>query len=502
MTRRPCLPIRPLAAVTTIFIATTLGVQPAGVRAVDAAPALELERCLLRDDATNRAVSAKCGWLEVPENYEAPRDKTIKLKVAMIPALRKVAAPDAFTQIAGGPGGASTDDYVAWGFQAFAAIRQNRDIILVDQRGTGDSNPLDCPASLDDVSEMNDPEVFAQASEACLSGLRGDPRYYTTTVAVRDLDRVRAALGYERLNVYGVSYGTRVALQYLRSYPARVRTVVLDGVIAADQVLGPGIPVAAQQALDRIFERCHADDQCQRAFPDLKQNFRELRRRLQRQPESVVYRDPRSNEKKTVLVTDAHLAGVVRLMSYQAHTAALLPLTINQAYGGDHTGLAGQFAIVMEGIATRLANGLHNAVVCTEDVPFLAVDDQERARLEQTYLGYRMIEMLRAACRSWPKGVLAADFKRPVSSDKPVLLLSGEADPATPAANAERAHKTLPNARHVVVKGHGHGVARLQCVRQMISRFVNDASTDAVDDRCLSRLKPAPFFVNANGPAP
>ena len=464
---------------------------------------LKLEPCLLRDESKTRSVSAKCGRLEVPEDYDRPDGKTLSLKVAVIPALRKIAEPDAFTQIAGGPGGASTEDYVSWGVAAFADIRKERDIVLVDQRGTGDSNPLRCPVSLETLIDIDDPAEMEKLSRECLESLPGDPRHYTTTNAVRDLDKVREALGYTQLNVYGVSYGSRVALEYLRTYSDRVRTLVIDGVVAADQALGPDIPLAAQRALDLIFDRCAVNDACNSRYPSIKKDFRRLYDQLKASPREVTFRDPSLGTPKTIKFSETHLAGVVRLMSYSAATAALLPLTIDRAANQDDLSpLAGQFTMVLKGLRKKLADGLHNAVVCTEDTPFINLKELDTAALEATYLGTQMIEELNRGCAEWPKGTITDDFKTPVTSGKPVLLLSGEADPVTPPSNADRALKTLSNGHHIVVNGHGHGVAPLPCVREAVAAFVSSASAANINKGCLAKQIPSPFFLSASGPAP
>ncbi len=469
----------------------------------DGAPALTLEPCLLHDNARTRSVAARCGQLEVPENYEAPTGRTITLKVAVVEALRKGRSEDAFVPIAGGPGQASTEDYVEWGVAAFANIRKTRDIVLVDQRGTGASNPLRCPT--DDADWLNiEPPPEAETIErvkACLASLDGDPRYYTTTIAVRDLDQVRAALGYAQFNVYGVSYGTRVALQYLRTYPDRARTVVLDGVIAADQTLGPEVATAAQRALDLLFERCAQDEGCRKAYPKLKENFQGLRTRLAEDPPEVRFRDPRSGAPSHLRLTEAYLALVIRMLSYSSESTALLPLLIHRAVEDDDlAALAAQATLVARGLGSKIASGLHLAVLCTEDIPFM-IDDVQAPK-PSTYLGDTVVQGLATACRAWPQGAIADDFKTPVRSDRPVLLLSGEADPVTPPSNAERARQTLSKSRHIVVDDHGHGVARLTCVGRMIQDFVETSSVDAIDDGCLAREAPSPFFLTPSGPAP
>ena len=497
----PRLTIGVLSLTRVLGLAGVLGMVghpiPAG-----AVPTLTLERCLLHDANNTRSVAARCGRLRVPENDERPDGEHIELFVAVIASRSKAATLDPFVPIAGGPGGASTEDYVAWGFAAFDAIRKNRDIVLVDQRGTGRSNRLTCPTLPEELATANAAQLES-AARACVAQLPGDPRYYTTTVAVRDLERVRKALGYEQFNLYGVSYGSRVALEYMRAHGPRVRTAVLDGVVPSDYALGLRIPAAAQQAIDRTFARCKADDACDKRFPKLADDFDRLRRRLAETPVPVTYRHPRLGTPASMTLSDQHLAAVVRLLSYSAETAALIPLVIDQAANNDDFApLAAQFSLVTSDLASQMANGMNAAVLCTEDVPFFQDANIDDEALAKTYLGRRMVDDLRAACGPWPRGTMTDDFKTPVRSDVPVLLLSGEADPVTPPSNAAHVQQTLSSSRHVVVEGHGHGVARLECVRQMINAFVETASVGAARDDCLFKEQPAPFFLSPVGPAP
>lgn len=468
---------------------------------------LVLEDCQLTDALGLRSRAARCGTLHRPEDPQRPDGPQVPLHVAVIPALTPSPADDALTVIAGGPGGASTDFYVSFA-AAFERIRRKRDIVLVDQRGTGASNALDCPFESLEAGDT-DPDAVRRLARDCLASLARDPRFYTTSLAVDDLDAVREALGYAALDVYGASYGTRVALHYLRQHPARARTVILDGVVPAQIPLTPEIALDAQAALERIFARCEASSDCARAFPDLRGRFANVMARLRAGPVAVELAHPVTAEPTQVEVTADHLRAAVRLLSYASYSVSVIPLMISQAAEGNFVPLAAQAEMTVTSLAQSLSYGMHNAVVCTEDAPFI---DDFLARevgpeaLDRTYLGPDMVRMTEAMCSVWPRGVMDADLKEPVVSDAPVLLLSGEADPVTPPRNAERAigpdGRYLSNARHIVVPGQGHGVADKGCLPALLGEFVEAASHGGLDPRCLERLGPAAFFLDFTSTAP
>ena len=465
-----------------------------------AAAALELEDCQLAGPGGFGRLAARCGTLEVPEDPAEPEGRKIGLFVAVLPALSKVAEPDAFTVIAGGPGQASTEFFVSVA-GSFERIRRERDIVLIDQRGTGKSNALDCSSDSQGL-ETPSPERVREETTACLEQLPSDPRFYTTSVAVRDLDLVRAALGYSSWNLYGISYGTRVALHHLRRYPETTRSVVLDGVVPADTVLGPDISPDAQAALDAIFERCAADPGCSASFPELRDAFRELLQELRERPVPVEVADPLDGTPIELVVGVEQLGLAVRLLSYAPETAALLPILIWEGRAGNLERLALQALLVARTLDDSMSGGMHNAIVCTEDAPFYDDRHVDREALQGSYLGALGYELLIEVCTLWPAGVIDDGFKEPVVSGRPVLLLSGENDPITPPANAEHAAATLSNSLHVVGAGQGHGMAPRGCLKRLIAEFVEAGSPAELDPACVDVLKGAPFFLRLTGPEP
>jgi pimeloyl-ACP methyl ester carboxylesterase len=468
-------------------------------QSVAAAPPDEMPCRLLNESLP--AAFARCSTLAVPGNYGDPDGPQLELFLARIPALTASPAPDPLVLINGGPGGSAVDLYLQ-ARNAFEPIRRDRDILLLDQRGTGRSlSGLDCelPDDFELVTATQD-EIRATVA-ACIAEFQYDPKNFTTSVAVRDLETLREALGIEQWNIYGVSYGTRVAQHYLRRYGERVRTMILDGVVPADLALGPDIAKDAQSVLNAIFERCRIAPGCEQHFPGLAEEFDELRRRFVGSSVEVILNDPVTGDPKSMELDESHLQGVVRLMSYNDATVALMPLLIDQAYQGNYLPLAAQAELQIEAVEESLGFAMHNSVVCTEDAPWFPADNDADAAL--LYLGTTVVDGLRAICESWPAGVIDDDFKQTLVSDRPVLLLSGQYDPVTPPSYAERVlNSGLGNARHIVGPGQGHAIASVGCVPRLLREFVASGTVADLDTVCLEREPPMPFFLSFQGPNP
>lgn len=465
-----------------------------------AAP-LALQDCRLHSELGGGSVAARCGWLSVPENREQPAGKQLRLHVAVLPSLRLEPAGDPLFVLSGGPGQAAGDFYLSIA-PALARIRRDRDIVVVDQRGTGRSNRLDCSFPDESDAEFTDPQKLSAIVRKCLAGLPGDPRYYTTSVAVRDLDEVRASLGYQQIDLYGVSYGTRVAQHYMRRYPERVRSVVLDGVVPPELPLGPTVALDAQAAIDSAFARCTEDAQCNRAFPDVAGSFSTLRSKLQSQPMSLSVPDPLSAEPTPTHLGVAELSAAVRLLSYSDETMSTLPLLIHEARTGQPQGLAAQYLMIKRNLEKQIANGMHFAVVCSEDAPRWGESHVSEAALAATYIGATFMAAMRTVCEQWPRGPVDSDFSEPLISTLPTLILSGGNDPVTPARYGEQVHRGLAKSKHLVLAGQGHGQIGVGCVPRLVAEFVSTRDVDKIDDACTKNVAPAPFLLSRSAPAP
>ncbi|MFL6603296.1 MAG: alpha/beta hydrolase [Steroidobacteraceae bacterium] len=464
---------------------------------------LALSACQLEDPAKVSVVLAECGDLSVLENPSDSNGRRIRLHIARIPAINRRKQPDPLFVLAGGPGMAATTFYASAAV-AFERIHRDRDIVVVDQRGTGQSNPLNCALDDEDLYRASDAEVAADARR-CLATLEkaADVAFYTTSVAVQDLDTVRVALGYQRVNLYGVSYGTRVAQHYVRRFPERTRAVVLDGVVPPQLALGPATALNAEQALMRILARCAHDGECNKRFGDPATAYHELRDSLRAHPVTVSLADPTGGEASKLDFTEYHLATVLRLGSYTAEQAALLPLMLHSATASvNFTPLASQFLLVNRSYGDALAYGMHNSVVCSEDVPFWDLTKVNRSELEKTYLGAAQLDGLRSICALWPRGPIDPDFHAPLHTDVPGLLLSGSDDPVTPPGDAEEARRGFTHSVHVVLTGFGHGQLTAPCVDRVMAAFLSRGSVEGLDVSCVQSDRPMPFFVTLGGPSP
>ncbi len=459
---------------------------------------LALEACTLAGGTGVASVEARCGWFERPENPLDPEGHKIRLRVAVIDSLSPKPLPDAFTVINGGPGGSSLDLYADMA-ASFAAVRRERNIVILDQRGTGASNPLDCEAL--ERAELDDSEsLVREATAACLESLDGDPRFYTTSVAVQDLEALRAALAYSALNVYGVSYGTRVAQHYARRHPDKVRTLIIDGVAPPAVPLGPNAALNAQRTLDRLFDRCAEDARCSTRFPALDEKLEILHRRLENDGPEVEITHPVTGEPTELELRRDHLLVTLRLLSYVPETARLIPLIIDEAVAENYVPLASNALRIERELVGALRFGMHNAVICTEDIPFLGTLDLDA--LAATYIGPEQAQSLVTICENWPKGLMDDDLREPLTVPVPTLVLSGEEDPITPPAYGDMADAALPMSLHLVGRGQGHGIVGRGCVPRLLTEFVDSADLDALDTSCLDRLDHPPFFLNLMGTVP
>ena len=475
-----------------------LWLQPAA-----AAPTVQLplHECRLEHPLRLASIQARCGVLTVPEDRTQPSGATIDLSIAVVPALnRRAAAPPLFL-LAGGPGQGATAMYASYA-AAFARVNRNHDIVLVDQRGTGKSAPLTCDYPDDWQAQDDTVSALRQATLRCLQKYGERVRFYTSSAAAADLEDVRQALKFPHIDLYGVSYGTRVAQLYMRRYPKSIRAVILDGVTFPEQAIGPDTPLDGERALDLIVKRCGESQDCAAAYPELRQDLDGLRRQFGPQKSLLTLDDPNNGLSLKIEFNRSMLNASLRFLSYSATQASLLPALIHRASEGALAPLAAQTIMTARQVGDQLASGMQNSVVCSEDVPFFAAAGIDRAVISRTYQGTDQMDALVEICKLWPRGPVDADLHDPLRSDIPTLLLSGEADPVTPPADAERAARGLSRHRHLVLGGEGHGQVATGCVPKLMAEFLDTEAPDKLDASCLERHSPAPFFHSMTGPAP
>lgn len=471
-------------------LAVALVFAAGSARSAPPTAALPLHSCRL----VGLEHDALCGVLKRPLDLTRPDGTQIDLHVVVVPALARQKLPDPIFFFAGGPGQSAIG--LAGPLERLTSrLGARRDLVLIDQRGTGHSAPLQCDVPTPEEGEARALDRTRQlaALDDCRAKLQklpwGDLRFYTTTIAMADADAVRAALGADRIDLIGVSYGTRDALEYLRVYPRHVRRTVIDGVAPPDMVLAQSSDVDAQAALAALFRDCAADKSCAKAHPDLAQTWRKLLASLPRQVDIV---GPVSGTPQRVTLTRESVKEIVRPGLYSPAVGAALPYAIEQAAAGNFNVL-----LALDAAPADISEGEHFSVVCAEDVPRLpAVTSPADVEGAQG--------LYRAVCAHWPRGDVPAAFYTIPKSASPVLLLSGGLDPVTPPRHADRVARALgPLARSVLVANNGHNVTALACMPDAVFHYLDaatDAEAQAVDMTCAAGL-PRPLAFEPPSPA-
>jgi pimeloyl-ACP methyl ester carboxylesterase len=471
-----------------LFLGALLATLPAVVAAATPATPAQTRTCHLP------GVEEALRCLTLPVPLEPGKPATLNLHVTIAPALRQGARPDPLFVLAGGPGEAGSDVLPLLS-TAFRRVRATRDIVFIDQRGTGLSGKLDCPSDGDADAQLSDLEADA-AMRRCIAASKAPFAAYTTAAAARDIEAVRRALGYEKINLWGGSYGTRLAQAYARAYPAGVRTLTLDAVAAPDQVIPAG-GHDAQAALDQLFAQCARDAACARAYPNLRGEFDALVARLDAGPLTLNLPDPRTARQVDVTLTSARLLDTVRSMLYSPADARRLPFLVHSASAGRwqpfvaRRNLAADFAA--EGAPATL---LHLAVVCAEDMPRFtpALAAADASRLTRT-----LADRLRGLCRLM--NVPAVPYVAPTRIAAPALLLSGAQDPVTPPHRAREAARYMADAQLLTAPNVGHGVSQLGCAPRLLRAFL-DRPEAKVDGACLNEIPAPTFQLGSAGPQP
>jgi pimeloyl-ACP methyl ester carboxylesterase len=430
---------------------------------------------------------ARCAWLRVYENRESRAGRQIELRIAILPAYG-TAAPDPVFFLAGGPGQAAA---VGARIPELNALRAERDLVLVDQRGTGGSNGLLCefygPAG--DLSSYFTEFLPLAKVKACRQRLErtADLRQYTTSNSVDDLEDVRRALGYQRVNLVGGSYGTRLAMEYVRKYGATVRSVVLEGVAAPAMHMPDRFGELAQRALDALLTECEQDPPCRAAFPEVRAAARGVFERLTAGPVQTRVTHPRTGQSGDVTLTRDHVAESLRYMMYSSREASDVPLALTRASAGD-------YQLFAERLLRRRLDGqfeaLYLSATCTEDVPYVPADSESQEA--GTYMaGYRLREQ-RAACGEWPRGSVPDWLDKPVQSDVPTLLISGALDPVTPPEMGEKVLAGLTRGRHIIVPFAGHspaGLSGADCITELRQAFISEGDAAHLDSSCVGTIR-------------
>src|SRR6266487_4446164 len=436
-----------------------------------------------------------CGKLTVFENRETRTGRTIDLNLVVLPAFDQKTKAEPVFDLAGGPG-ASSAERAEFYAGAGKDYRRRHDVVCVDQRGTGQSNRLSIPREKTAqyyLSEMFPIDYVRQLRHTLEQ--RADLTKYTTSIAMNDLDEVRAWLGYDRINLFGASYGTQAALVYMRQHPEHVRSAILLAVAPTDLKMPLHHSESAARAMDLLLGECERDAACHAAFPQIRNDWKNALAQLEKQPARVEYSSADKAAPATVEIQRGVFAEKIRTWMYGRDKAARIPMIVHHAASGDFAPFLQQ--AIGPSIPDFVADGMSLSVTCAEDVPFINQEGAAKLNADNPFGNYRVFQQTRA-CGMWPRGKIPTDFLKPVSSNAPVLIFSGNMDPVTPPKYGEEVAKLLRNSTHIIIAQAGHGVDGLKdpgCIDRIAIEFLDKGDAKNLDVSCVERMAPPPFVT-------
>jgi pimeloyl-ACP methyl ester carboxylesterase len=452
--------------------------------------------------------NARCGFLVVPENRSRPEGRTIRLAVAIVPAVSPQPAADPIVHLTGGPGGIASFE---GRLLVDAGFNRDRDLILMDQRGTFLSEPaLTCEV----IDRFNRRQValpldarstrrrHVAATRKCRRQLvaRGiDIAAYNTTENAADFADLRRALGYDRWNMFGVSYGTYLALTIMRDHPEGLRSVILDSTVPPSIAKPSEFWPNARDGFQNLFRACTAQARCRSSFPNLERTFTRLVRRLESDPVRTTVVDPNTGRPTPVVLDGGALVNWLVSMSFYTPSFNEVPSMIAELAAGDPQRIA-TWRLQQVAPPGLAGYGLTYGVICREWVPFdsqrevLAQGRDVLPRYPRSVLSQPpQFTYMFDDCRVWDVPAAPASVREPTVSEIPTLILSGSFDSVAPLAWAYAAAETLPNSRIASIPGVGHFVTpESPCAQSIIASFL--LQPDAPDTNCVATLRP-PIFV-------
>jgi len=462
-------------------------------------PATGFTRGRIKLDPCNLSMLTKdagCGRYEVFEDRAAKSGRKIALNILVLPAVSGKPAADPVFVLAGGPGQGAVSLIKGAG-DYLIKLRRERDMVFVDQRGTGESNLLSCvsPAGNDGMGRYFTDGVNVEGLRDCRAQLEKNANLtlYTSAIAMDDLDEVSTALGYQKINLFGGSYGTYAGFVFIRQHPDRVRAAILEGVTTVDAKILLPFAKGVEHSLERMFADCAANKDCNAAFPSLRAEFKELTTKLEKQPAEFEASNMINGKRERITLSRNVFAEQIRTMLYIPIYWRWLPVLIHEANASNYGPFASIAHANVAGLLGQLANGMSLSVMCSEDIPFIAEDDIKR-ETTGTFYGDNRVRVSIKNCEQWPKAKIGAEFVEPVKSDVPILMITGDLDPVAPPWLAAAAARLLPNSKHVSIPNTGH-YFRFECVDNLSAEFLSKGSAKGLDDSCVRAIELPPFIT-------
>lgn len=478
---------RPLILKRTDQGFTPKNVQPQAKRGT-----LQLAPC----NSPNLTKDALCGTYEVYEDRAAASGRKIPLNLVILPALKAKPQADAVFYLSGGPGAGSAVTVQSSG-DFVTKLRRERDVVFIDQRGTGKSNPLQCELYGDknDMRGYFGEGITAQKIADCRTQLEkvANLATYTSANSIDDFEEVRAALGYDKVNLIGGSYGSTAALVYMRRHPTHIRSVIIEGVAPTDYKVPLPFAKGMQQAMERLFADCAVDGECSKNFPKFREEFDSILSRLAKEPATFQAINPYTRKAQEVTITRDAFVDHIRVMLYAPEYSRYLPFLIHQVNQGNFVLFASVSFQIFKAVDDQIARGLQLCIACNEDTPFITEEEIKR-ETTGTFYGDHKVRSFVQACKQWTQGKVDASFLEPVKSQIPTLIFSGTIDPVTPPQKGEEVAKSLPNSRHVMIQNAGHAF-NSECLDTLRAEFIEKGSAKKLDTSCVEIIKRPPFVT-------
>lgn len=459
----------------------------------DASFGLRIESCFIEEIGEE----VLCGTYEVMENRRVRKGAKIRLNFIILPAWTLDPAPDPVFIFSGGPGQGSADtvEYFAWEYEK---LRWERDIVLIDQRGTGQSNGLHCqrigdPDSAQTYLQDMFPEDYVKNCRKELEN-KANLRHYDSTTAMQDIDDLRGALGYDQINIIGSSYGSYAGIVYMKYFPERVRSAFLTHTAMPSWTYSGTIAPNTEAALERLLEDCAADPDCAADYPFLRQQLDQILDQLKMSPAMVPIINPITGVPENVTFTYNNFIHGVRSMLYRTSASKWIPAFIHWAANGVFAPIAEYTADYLYGINNNIMDGMYLCVTCTETIPYIDYAEA-RALAQGTFMGTYRLDQQKNACEWWVRGEHPADFHEMYPMNIPALIISGEIDPVTPPPHGEELAGYLPNSLHVIIPNAGHefGTVWEGCLDDIVAQFISQGSVDGLDASCVNQHVRPPF---------
>lgn len=459
-----------------------------------AAPAAAEKRCYVEDFET----PVRCITFDAPRDYDRPADGVVKLTAVIIPASTGRPSPDPLVILAGGPGQSATS--LPSGLPALISeVRKTRDIVLFDLRGTGLSEPLICSGA-EEFTYIGNAAPIADAStqietfaKTCLASLGERTRNHTSREAVEDLELFRQAMGYSSLNLWGGSFGTRIAQHYVRAYGLHARSVILDAAAPAGRSVLASGSMTPDKSLEMVIKACEQDKACAARFPTFRTDLAAILARAEAQPITGLVADPVTGRRGSFRLDRTSLGNAIRVALYSRMTTALLPFAVTEAARDNWSPILG---MMMAAYDDQLSMGTQFSMLCVED--WMQADALAPAERTGQLMKDGFYSIFSPACAVWPKDELPPEMLKPFKSTVPALTISGAYDPVTPPELGEQTSVQFSNSRHLVLENGFHTNSGSPCVAEIIGRFLQNPGGPP-DKGCDGRMPSLHFFLGAAG---